>query len=59
MTKSHLDTYELTVKTAKSNLEDVDAATAITELTSRQTAYQAALLAISKSTGLTLTDYLR
>jgi flagellin-like hook-associated protein FlgL len=59
MTKSHLDAYQLTLQTKKSNLEDVDAATAITELTSRQTAYQAALLAVSKTTGLTLTDYLK
>lgn len=59
MASAQLDSYEGTVKTLKSSLEDIDAATAITELTSRQTAYQAALLGISKSTGLSLTDYLK
>jgi hypothetical protein len=31
----------------------------VTELTQRQVAYQAAMLATSKVMGLTLTDYLR
>jgi flagellin-like hook-associated protein FlgL len=43
----------------KSNLEDVDYETAITQLMSRQNAYQAAMMATSKVIGLTLTDYLR
>ena len=55
----NLDAYKTNVTVMKSNLEDVDLETAITELTSRQTAYQAALLSTSKVTGLTLTDYLR
>ncbi len=58
MTSTSLDTLEGTVTNHKSDLQDVDAATAITELTSRQTAYQAALLAISKTGTLSLTDYL-
>jgi flagellar hook-associated protein 3 FlgL len=58
MTSTGLDSYESTITAAKSNIEDIDPATAITELTSRQTAYQAALLAVSKTTSLNLTDYL-
>jgi flagellar hook-associated protein 3 FlgL len=59
MTSNSIDAQKNLLATAKSNLEDVDSAAAITELSTRQTAYQAALLAVSKSTGLTLTDYLR
>lgn len=59
MTSSAIDAQTNTLTSAKSNLEDVDSATAITELTTRQTAYQAALLAVSKSTELTLSDYLK
>jgi flagellin-like hook-associated protein FlgL len=59
MTSSAIDAQKNTLTTAKSNLEDIDSATAITQLTTRQTAYQAALLAVSKSTGLTLSDYLK
>ena len=59
MTSTSLDKLEGDVTAHKSDLEDVDAATAITELTSRQAAYQAALLAISKSANLSLTDYLK
>jgi flagellar hook-associated protein 3 FlgL len=59
MTSSNIDTLEGNVTSHRSDLQDVDAATAITELTSRQTAYQAALLAISKSATLSLTDYLK
>ncbi|MEO7085060.1 MAG: flagellar hook-associated protein FlgL [Gemmatimonadaceae bacterium] len=59
MTSSTLDTVEGDVTSHKSDLQDVDAASAITELTSRQAAYQAALLAISKSANMSLTDYLK
>jgi len=45
--------------TFKSNLEDVDIETAMTELTTRQLAYQAALLATSKVGSTSLVDYLR
>jgi flagellin-like hook-associated protein FlgL len=37
----------------------VDVETAMTELTNRQIAYQAALLATAKVTGLSLVDYLK
>lgn len=46
------------VTTLQSNLEGVDIEQAMTELTSRQTAYQAAMLAMSKVSDLTLTNYL-
>jgi len=59
MTSTAIDDETNTVTTNKSNLEDVDQAAAITELSTRQTAYQAALLAVSKSTDMTLTDYLK
>jgi len=45
--------------TLRSDLQDIDIETAMTELTSRQVAYQAALLATSKVSSLNLTDYLR
>jgi len=40
-------------------LSEVDQEKAITDLVSRQTAYQSAMLATSRVIGLTLTDYLR
>ena len=43
----------------KSDVEEVDVEEAVTELVSRQTAYQAAMLATSRVMGLTLADYLR
>jgi flagellar hook-associated protein 3 FlgL len=58
MASSNLDAYQGTVTNLKSNLQDVDFESAVTELTSRQTAYQAALLSTSKVMGLSLTDYL-
>lgn len=59
MTSANLDAFEGTVTNLKSNLEDIDYETAITDLMSRQNAYQAAMLATTKVMGLTLTDYLR
>jgi flagellar hook-associated protein 3 FlgL len=50
--KSNLTAY-------RSQLQDVDIETAVTELVTRQTAYQAAMLATSKVIGMNLTDYLR
>ena len=47
------------VSNFKSKTEDVDLESAITELMTRQTAYQAAMLATSKVLGTSLTDYLR
>ena len=47
------------VTTLKLNLQGVDTEAAMIELTSRQTAYQAAMLAMSKVSDITLTNYLR
>jgi flagellar hook-associated protein 3 FlgL len=59
MTSSNLDAFEGTVTNLKSDLEDIDYEAAITDLMSRQNAYQAAMLATTKVMSLTLTDYLR
>ena len=53
------DTFAGNVSNLKSKTEDVDLESAITELMTRQTAYQAAMLATSKVLGTSLTDYLR
>ncbi len=50
--KSNLTAY-------RSGLQDVDVETAVTALVTRQTAYQAAMLATSKVISMNLTDYLR
>jgi flagellar hook-associated protein 3 FlgL len=55
----NLDALKATLTTFKSDLEEVDVETAMTELTNRQIAYQAALLATAKVTGLSLVDYLK
>lgn len=55
----NLDALKTNLTTFKSNLEEVDVESAMTELTSRQVAYQAALLATTKVTSLSLADYLR
>jgi len=55
----NLDALKGNVTAFKSDLEDIDVETAMTELTNRQVAYQAALLATAKVTGLNLSDYLR
>ena len=57
-TSTSLASLKTTVAAQKSNLQDIDIETAITQLMSRQTAYQAALLATSRITGLSLADYL-
>ncbi len=59
VTQQNLSAYKTNVTTLKSGLSDVDLEAAITEMTSRQTAYQGAMLATSKVMGLTLTDYLK
>jgi len=59
MTVSNLDAFEGNLKVLKSDLEDADFEAAVTELVTRQTAYQSAMLASSKVLGLNLTDYLR
>lgn len=55
----NLDALKSNLTTFKSDLQDVDVEAAMTELTNRQVAYQAALLATSKVTGLSLVDYLQ
>jgi flagellar hook-associated protein 3 FlgL len=56
---ANLDALHAGLVILKSDVEDVEMEQAITELMSRQTSYQAALLTTSKLMGLTLTDYLR
>jgi len=55
----NLDALKSNLTTFKSDLQDVDVESAMTELTNRQVAYQAALLATAKVTGLSLVDYLK
>jgi flagellar hook-associated protein 3 FlgL len=59
MTTANLRALEVNLQTFKSNLEEVDFEKAVTELITRQTAYQAAMAATSRVIGMTLTDYLR
>jgi flagellar hook-associated protein 3 FlgL len=59
VTSANLDAFDVNLKTLKSGLEDVDMEQAVTELVSRQSAYQAAMLATSRVMGLTLADYLK
>lgn len=59
VTTANLDALEITLRTFKSDLEEVDLERAVTELVGRQTAFQAAMLATSRVMGMTLTDYLR
>jgi flagellar hook-associated protein 3 FlgL len=59
VTSANLDAFAINLKTLKSDVEEVDVEEAVTELVSRQTAYQAAMLATSRVMGLTLADYLR
>jgi len=56
---SNLDALKTNLTTFKSNLSEVDQESAITELVTRQTAYQSAMLATSRVIGMTLTDYLK
>lgn len=55
----NLDALKSNITSFKSGIEEVDLESAMTELTSRQLAYQAALVATSKLSSLNLTDYLR
>jgi flagellar hook-associated protein 3 FlgL len=55
----NLKALDTSLRAFKSNLQDADLETAVTELVSKQTAYQAALLATSKVMGLNLAEYLR
>ncbi len=59
VTSANITALQTNLNTFKSNLSDVDQATAITTLVTRQTAYQSAMLATSRVIGMTLTDYLK
>jgi flagellar hook-associated protein 3 FlgL len=59
ITGANLDAVKAGLVVLKSDVEDVEIEEAITELMSRQTSYQAALMTTSRLMGLTLTDYLR
>lgn len=56
---ANIDALEATVRTQRSDLTDVEIEEAISNLASRQNAYEAALLATSRINTLTLADYLR
>jgi flagellar hook-associated protein 3 FlgL len=59
VTKSNLNALGVTLTTYKSSLSEVDMEKAMTELVSKQTTYQAAMMATSKVIDLNLTSYLR
>jgi flagellar hook-associated protein 3 FlgL len=58
VTSGNLAALDTQLRTFKSLVADVDMEKAVTELVSRQTAYEAAMLATSRVMGLTLADYL-
>lgn len=58
-TESSLKSLAVTLDTYRSGLEEADFTEAATDLATRQSAYQAALLATSRVLNLSLTDYLR
>jgi flagellar hook-associated protein 3 FlgL len=59
MTTANLDAFETGMKARKSELQEADFEQAVTDLASKQAAYQAAMLATSKVLGMSLADYLR
>jgi len=59
VTGSNITALQANLSTFKSNLSQVDQEKAITDLVTRQTAYQSAMLATSRVLGMTLTDYLK
>ncbi len=56
---ANIDSLQNTLQTQRSDLSDADIEKAVSDLASRQTAYQAALLATARLNSLSLTDYLR
>ena len=58
-TRATLDALDLTITDQRATLAEVDAEQAITEMLSKQTAYQAAMIATSRVLGLSLAEYLR
>jgi flagellar hook-associated protein 3 FlgL len=59
VSSANLDALDNSLRAFKSDLQDADLEKAVTDLVSRQTAYQSALLATSRVMGLNLADYLR
>jgi flagellar hook-associated protein 3 FlgL len=59
VTGANITALQANLNTFKSNLSNVDQEKAITDLVTRQTAYQSAMLATSRVLGMTLTDYLK
>jgi flagellar hook-associated protein 3 FlgL len=59
VTSANLEALDTHIRAFKSVIEDADFEQAVTELVTRQTAYQAAMLATSRVMGLNLADYLR
>lgn len=58
ITGSNITAFTNQLTTSNATLQDVDMATAMTNLTGRQTAYQAAMAATSRVMGLSLANYL-
>ncbi len=59
MTQANLTALKNQLTTFNSNIQDIDIETAVTELTGRQVAYQAAMASTTRMMSMTLTDYLR
>jgi flagellar hook-associated protein 3 FlgL len=59
ITDSNLSALAHSLAKHTSDLQDIDMETALTELTGRQTAFQAAMLATAKVAGLSLTEYIK
>ncbi|MCX5762922.1 MAG: flagellar hook-associated protein FlgL [Gemmatimonadetes bacterium] len=59
MADANITAFSQNLVALNSDLQDVDLETAMVELVSRQTAYQAAMSATSRIMNLNLTDYLR
>lgn len=57
--RANIDSLDVTLRTFRSDLSDVEMEEAISALVTRQSAFQAALAATSRMMSLTLTDYLR
>lgn len=57
--KDNISSFKVNLQSTRSNLADVDMETAVTQLVSRQSTYQAALAATARVMQTTLTDYLR
>ncbi len=56
---ANLGALDTSLRAFRSNLQDADLEKAVSDLVSRQTAYQAAMLATSRIMGMSLTDYIR